>query len=52
MFHIQIEKNIKLETKVETSKIIEILKLPPEKRTFDNIFLMKKYLHNKNRKYI
>ena len=44
MFHIQIEKNIKLETKVETSKIIEILKLPPEKRTFDNIFLMKKYL--------
>ena len=37
-------KNIRFEPSIETSKIIEILKLPPEKRTFDNIFSMKKYL--------
>ena len=36
--------NLKFDTPLETSKIISIISLPPEKRTFDDIFLMKKYL--------
>jgi hypothetical protein len=36
--------NLKFDSPLELSKIINILSLPPEKRTFDDIFLMKKYL--------
>ena len=38
------KKNLKFDSPIETSKIIDILSLPPEKRTFDDIFFMKKYL--------
>ena len=38
------KNDLKFENPIEISKIINILSLPSEKRTFDDIFLMKKYL--------
>ena len=37
-------KDLKLDASIDISKIIEILTLPSDKRTFNDIFLMKKYL--------
>ena len=38
------KKDLKFENPIETSKIIEILSLPSEKRTFNDVFLLKKFL--------
>ena len=38
------KKELKFENPIETSKIINILSLPSEKRTFDDVFLLKKFL--------
>ena len=38
------KKNLKFDIPIETSKIINILSLPTELRTFDDIFTIKKYL--------
>ena len=37
------KKELKFETPLETSKIINILSLPTEKRTFDDVIFLKKY---------
>lgn len=38
------KQNLKFDIPIEASKIINILSLPTEQRTFDDVFLIKKYL--------